>query len=203
MQAVSAYLVIGNFRLTAAAVGIPEETLRRWKLQPWWKEAEDEIKRSSKIELSGKITNVINKTILQLEDRVENGDFVYNPKTGKYDRKPINASIASKITGELIGKNLVLEKEVEKERVTDEGLEDRLNKLKEEMLRFAKAKTIQGEYLNESARSVSEPLQLSEEEAAIEPATGGGHAPYSPGTGSGQGGGSGTGEAPGSPGSLG
>ena len=74
-QAVASFLIIGNFRLTAAAVGIPEETLRRWKLQPWWKEAEEEIRKSSKIELTGKIANVINKTMAQLEDRVENGDF--------------------------------------------------------------------------------------------------------------------------------
>lgn len=144
-QAASAFVVIGNYRLTAAATNIPEETIRRWALTDWWKEALDEIRKSSKIELTGKMSNVIQKTLLQLEDRVENGDYFYNPKTGKFERKPINASVASKITSELISKTLVLEKDITQERVSDEGLEDRLKKLKEDMLRFAGAKTIEGE----------------------------------------------------------
>lgn len=81
---------------------------------------------------------------MQLEDRVENGDFLYDPKTGAFVRKPIPASVASKITNELINKTIILEKEVTKERITDEGLEDRLAKLREDMIRFAKAKTIEG-----------------------------------------------------------
>ena len=148
-QAVSAYLVIGNWRLTAAAINIPEETLRRWGNQDWWKEACDEIRKSNKIELSGKIQDVITKTILQLDDRVSNGDFFYNPKTGKFDRKPINASVASKITNDLIARTSILEKEVDRESVSNEGLDDRLKKLRDEMIRFAKAKTIQGELVHE------------------------------------------------------
>ncbi len=160
LQAASAFVVIGNYRLTAAATNIPEETVRRWAQTDWWKEALDEIRKSSKIELTGKIANVVNKTLLQLEDRVENGDFFYNPKTGKFDRKPINASVASKITGDLISKTLLLEKEVTQERQTDEGLEDRLKKLKDEMLRFAGAKTIDVEVI----RNVEEPIEQSQVE---------------------------------------
>jgi hypothetical protein len=169
-QAVASFLIIGNLRLTAAAVGIPEETLRRWKLQPWWKEAEDEIRKSSKIELTGKIANVINKTMAQLEDRVENGDFFYNPKTGKFERKLINASVASKIAGELINKTILLEKEVTQERQTDEGLEDRLKKLKEDMERFAKARTITGEVLNKDELLSTIDSDVPEEAPAESPA---------------------------------
>ncbi len=170
LQAASAFVVIGNYRLTAAAVNIPEETIRRWALADWWKEALDEIRKSSKIELTGKIANVINKTMLQLEDRVENGDFFYDPKTGKFIRKPINASVASKIAGDLITKTLVLEKEVTQERVSDEGLEDRLKKLKDEMLRFAGAKTIEAEvvHVEETAPIVEVESPSPNVEASIE-----------------------------------
>ncbi len=170
LQAASAFVVIGNYRLTAAAVNIPEETIRRWALADWWKEALDEIRKSSKIELTGKISNVINKTMLQLEDRVENGDFFYDPKTGKFIRKPINASVASKIAGDLITKTLVLEKEVTQERVSDEGLEDRLKKLKDEMLRFAGAKTIEAEvvHVEETAPIVEVESPSPNVEASIE-----------------------------------
>lgn len=145
LQAVSAYLVLGKVTLVAATTGIPEDTLRKWKITNWWKEAEDEIRRSSKLQLSGKLSDVITKTIEQLDDRVTNGDFFYNPRLGAFERKPINASQASKITSELIDKTLLLEKSASKETITEEGLDQRLRKLRDEMVRFAKAKTIEGE----------------------------------------------------------
>ena len=169
LQAVSAYLVLGKVSLVAATTGIPEDTLRKWKMASWWSEAEDEIRRSSKLQLSGKLSEVITKTITQLDDRVTNGDFFYNPRLGTFERKPINASQASKITSELIDKTLLLEKHATQERISEEGLDIRLKKLRDEMIRFAKAKTIsgellpaetiQGELVDEHLQLVQEPLQ--------------------------------------------
>jgi len=158
LQAVSAYLVLGKVSLVAATTGIPEDTLRKWKMASWWSEAEDEIRRSSKLQLSSKLSEVITKTITQLDDRVTNGDFFYNPRLGTFERKPINASQASKITSELIDKTLLLEKHATQERISEEGLDIRLKKLRDEMIRFAKAKTIQGELVDEHLQLVQEPL---------------------------------------------
>ena len=144
-QAVAAYLLMGKITLVAAATRIPEITLRKWKTAQWWKDAIDEIRRSNKIELSGRLTDVVNKTIVQLEDRVQNGDYFFNPKTGKFERKTIKAIEASQITNNLIDKTLILEKQAITEKETDEGLDARLAKLMEEMKRFAKATTIEGE----------------------------------------------------------
>lgn len=165
LQAVSAYVLLGKVTLVSATTGVPEDTLRKWKMADWWKEAEDEIRRSNKIELSGKLSNIVNATLLQLEDRVANGDFFFNPRTGKWDRKPISASQASKITSDMIDKTLILEKNATQESITEEGLDSRLKKLRDEMIRFAKAKTIEGEVLHvqeipsESERDVLEPVQ--------------------------------------------
>ncbi len=148
MQAVSAYVVLGSVRLTASSTGIPELTVRKWRMSQWWKDAELEIRNSNKIELSGKINNVVQATLKQLEDRVQNGDFFFNPKTGKWERKPINASVAANVASKLIDKSLILEKEATQDKASDEGLDDRLRKLKEEMMRFAKAKPIKGEIID-------------------------------------------------------
>jgi hypothetical protein len=136
-QACATWLLLGKDSLTSAATGIPEETLRYWRKRPWWPEMVAEIQRSSKVELSGKIKNIVNKTLLQLEDRVENGDFLYDPKTGQMVRKPINANVASKITSELIEKTLMLDKEAVKEEISDTTLDDRLKKLRDEMVSLA------------------------------------------------------------------
>ena len=41
--------------------GVPDITCRKWKASPWWKEAEDEIRRGTKVQLSGKLTKAIEK----------------------------------------------------------------------------------------------------------------------------------------------
>lgn len=145
LQAVNAYVVLGKVTLVVATTGIPEDTIRKWKMSTWWKEAEDEIRRSSKIELSGKLQKIVDKTLLELEDRVTNGDYFFNPRTAAWERKKISAQQASKITTDLIDKTLILDKAATEERTTEEGLDLRLKKLAEEMVRFAKGKTIQGE----------------------------------------------------------
>lgn len=148
-QAVSTYLVVGKLSLTSAATNIPEETLRRWRLQPWWKEMQAEILKSSKIELNGKIMKVIDKSMAVIEDRLENGDFFFNPKTGAFERKGVSANVANKIANDLIQKNVLMDKIITEESVQDEGLEDRLKKLKDEMLRFANAKVIDAEVVKD------------------------------------------------------
>lgn len=137
-EAVAAYLILGNMMMVVASTGIPEVTLRKWKMQQWWRDKEEDIRRGKKVELSSRLSKVIDKTVMQLDDRVEHGDFFYNPRTGVLDRKPISAAQASKITVELIDRNNILDREVSKEVLSDEGLETRLSKLRDEMIKFAR-----------------------------------------------------------------
>jgi hypothetical protein len=149
-QAVASYLVLGKISLVSHVSGIPEITLRKWKASAWWKEAEEELKRGDKLELKGKLGNIVGATLVQLEDRVQNGDYKWNPQTKVFDRRPINAAVANKIASDLIDRSLVLEKKADQVKETDEVLEARLLKLKEEMIKFAKAKTIEGEVIRHS-----------------------------------------------------
>ncbi|MHB8602177.1 MAG: hypothetical protein ACYC9R_06345 [Nitrosotalea sp.] len=152
IEAVKAYLLLGKIKLVCATTSIPEITLRKWKSQDWWKEAEEEYRKSSRIEVSGKLSNIINKTMVELEDRVSNGDYYFNQVTRSWERKKINANVLHKITSDLIDKQLVLEKNIAVEKVNDEGVMERLEKLKDEILKFARqksnTKTIQGEVIN-------------------------------------------------------
>ena len=143
VQAVQAYLILGKVTLVVATTGIPEDTLRKWKQQDWWAEAEAEIKRGSKIELTGKLATVVNKTLEVLEDRVVNGDFVYDRETKQYTaRRPISAAVANKVSADLIDRQVLIEKDTTKEFQNNEGLDDRLAKLRDEMLRFANSTII-------------------------------------------------------------
>lgn len=159
IEAVKTYLILGVITHVAAATGIPEITLRKWKAQDWWKEAEEEYRNSSKIEVSGKLSRIVNKTITALEDRVSNGDFFFNPVSKKWERKPVGANILHKITSDLIDKQLILEKDTTKEKTSDEGINSRLDKLRDEMIKFAKARkpvTVEGEIIDVTETVVPE-----------------------------------------------
>ncbi len=160
LEVLQSYILIGNLTKAAALNGIPYVTAKLWKTGNWWKETEDELRRSGKLELSGKLTELVNKSMVVLADRLENGDFIYQPRTGAFVRKPISAEHANKITTQLIDRTLAVEKAAKPEKVTTEGLDVHLQKLKDEMIKFAKSKTIEGERIvpvpqSESSTSIA------------------------------------------------
>ncbi len=138
LEVLQSYLVTGNMRLSADLCGVPVVTARLWRATKWWIETEADLRRGNKIKLSSRLTDVVNKAITVLDDRLTNGDFVFHPKSGEFVRKPISAEHANKITTALIDRSLTVEKAATPEKQTDEGLEARLLKLKAEMEKFAK-----------------------------------------------------------------
>jgi hypothetical protein len=142
LEVLQTYIILGNLRLSAANNNVPEITVRQWKATQWWKDREDELRRGSKLQLSAKLTDLVNKAMLTLADRIENGDYVYNRLRDEYLRKPISAEHANKITTQLIARVLMVEKAAIPEKINDEGLEARLTKLKREMLGFARVKVL-------------------------------------------------------------
>lgn len=148
LEVLQSYILLGNLKRSAALNGVPEITAKKWKLTQWWKDTEDELRRGSKLQLSSKLTDLVNSALVVIADRLQGGDFVFNPRTGQFIRKPVSAEHANKIATQLIDRTLAVEKSASTERVTDEGLEARLKKLREEMIRFSKAKVITGEVID-------------------------------------------------------
>jgi hypothetical protein len=138
LEVLQTYILLGNLRLSAANNNVPEITARQWKASQWWKDNEDELRRGSKLQLSAKLTDLVNKAMVTLADRIENGDFMLNRISGEWVRKPISADHATKITTQLIDRTLAVEKAAKPEKVTDEGLEARMIKIRAELVSFAK-----------------------------------------------------------------
>lgn len=164
LEVLQSYILLGNLKQAAALNNIPEVTAKYWKVSKWWRETEDELRRSSKLQLSSKLTDLVNSSLVVIADRLKDGDFVFNPRTGQFIRKPVSAEHANKIATQLIDRTVVLEKSAQTERVTDVGLEARLAKLRHEMLSFAKAKVITGEFIDVDAQArLPEPFGLNQE----------------------------------------
>lgn len=137
-EAVALYKILGNLKLVSNSLGIPYQTLKGWHIQDWWKECELEIANETKAKLTGNLSRIGEKALKVVEDRLENGEFIYDQKTGKIKRKPINSRDANKIFTDSVDRTLLIEK-LEREQVkvvTQEKMEDHLKKLKEIMLGF-------------------------------------------------------------------
>ena len=145
IEAVTTWLAVGNLALTAATLGIPDITLRKWKATPWWKQMVDDMRQEENISLDSKLSKVVQSSVAQLLDRVEGGDYQFDQKTGTLIRKPISARDAAKITSEMIDKRELLQGKKEQQVNDSRKMEDRLLKLADELSRFAKAKVVREE----------------------------------------------------------
>ncbi len=147
LEAVTAYLMIGKVSLVAASLGISEEVIHKWKTSDWWKDMEADIRSQSNVQVSGKLRAVINKSLEVIEDRLEQGDYQFNPKTGNFIRKPIGAKVAGDIMSKALDKQILIDK-LEAQPIQDQSkIEDRLKAIQEALLdnsRFKKVKTING-----------------------------------------------------------
>jgi len=130
MEAIQSYLLLGNLALTSRILGIPEITLRVWKRTDWWADMVNEIKSQDRIQLSSRMKKIVDASLTVVEDRLLNGDYQFDQKTGQNIRKPVNMKDAHKVAVDLQDRQDLIEKS-QKPEITDEKIESRLLQLAE------------------------------------------------------------------------
>lgn len=152
VEVVTTYLALGKAPMVEAVTGVPAQTIRIWKMQPWWRELEDEIRREETLELDSKLGKIVGKSLDVVLDRLENGDFSINPRTGKVSRIPVKIRDAASTTSMLIDKRMLIRKNPQEQVQKQQHFEDRLLKLAEQFATFAlgkkEEKVIEGEVIN-------------------------------------------------------
>ena len=88
IEAVTVYLSTGSLAETGRLLGIPYKTLEGWKSQDWWKELVAKIQSEQDQQLDAKTSKIIDKALEGLLDRIENGEYIYDQKTGKTKQMP-------------------------------------------------------------------------------------------------------------------
>lgn len=138
LEAVTTYLILGSLPLVAGALKININTLKLWKKSEWWKEIEAELRIQEDLQLSKRMQGIIGKSMDVLEDRLENGDFIYDQRSGELRRKPVALRDANKVLSD-IGerRDLLLNRHIENESITTDKVEDTLAKLAAEFARIA------------------------------------------------------------------
>lgn len=102
IEAVTTYLMLGNLRQTGIALRIPEVTLRLWKAKEWWHDLEKELRTQDKVVLNNKLKKIVDNSLTIVSDRLENGDFIYDQKTGQLRRKPVGLKDVHKVATDMM-----------------------------------------------------------------------------------------------------
>lgn len=143
IEAITMYLAIGNLTEVSRQMGIPIDTLKHWKNKtPWWKDIETQIKEEKNSSLSATVTNIVEKALNQVVDRIENGDFIFDQRTGEIRRIPVKVATLNSISSVLIDKRLLLNKQPTVIHGTSEGLDSKLDTLAKAFKSFVEKKEL-------------------------------------------------------------
>ncbi len=138
IQVVTAYLTLGKAPLVEALTGVPRQTIRLWKTQPWWGEMVREVQTEENQEVDARLSKIINKTLDVVDDRLEKGDWILDSRLGQAIRVPVKLRDASATARDLFQqRDKIRNAPVARER--EEAQADRLLKLAEQFAEFAKA----------------------------------------------------------------
>lgn len=138
VMVVTQYLALGKAPLVEALTGVPRQTIRLWKTQPWWGELVSEIQSEESQERDVKLDKIVNKSLEMINDRLENGDYIYNSKTSEVLRVPVKMRDISRVTVDMIQKQQEI-RDKPYIKAGEEANADRLLKLAEQFAQFASA----------------------------------------------------------------
>ena len=136
-QVVTAYIALGNAELVEAITKVSASTIRGWKRQEWWKELEGVLREEEHSTLDSKLRKVVEKSLDLVMDRLDNGDFVFDQKSGQCVRKPVSLKDVHKVSTETIDRREIL-KRFSVKAIAKPNLEHHVAQLAEQFAQFNK-----------------------------------------------------------------
>lgn len=139
IEAVKLWLVVGNLTVVAASLNLPYPTVRQWRYTKWWEELVQEIRTEKTLQLSNKLKTIAEKALDLTLDRLENGDWIYDQKSGQLRRKPVVMRDAMQVANSYLDRHSKLDEKPHQEEAQQQ-VQDRLLALAEAFTKMA-AKT--------------------------------------------------------------
>lgn len=96
-DAVKLWLTSGSLKQVSTSMNVPYDTLKSWRASKWWAELALEIRTEGHLALSHKMQKLADKAMEVTLDRLQNGDAVYNQKTGEITTKPVSMRDAHQV----------------------------------------------------------------------------------------------------------
>lgn len=105
------YCETGNMALCAREFGKTVYEINKMARQLWWQEEETRFKRDSNTILDSTYTRILDRSLLELEDRVIKGEVTGVNKDGSKRRMPITASVLTRVADSVFIKRQLLRNE--------------------------------------------------------------------------------------------
>lgn len=135
-EVVSLWLSTGNLRQACRLVQVPYETVVDWRKKDWWPTLVDEVKSTRRAELNSRLGAVVEGALAKVQDRLENGDFILNNKTGEIVRRPVNMKETARMLNDILNTQIKLEKADQEAVQSPQSMPDLLKTLASEFAKF-------------------------------------------------------------------
>lgn len=139
-KACSLYMTNGNMRTVSEVLEIPYNTLCDWKNSDWWQQLVEEIRNAKRAKVGTKLSTIIDTSLEVVLDRLQNGDYVLNNKTGKIERRKVSLRDAATVTNNLITRQLQMEELADKMDTNKATVQETLTMLAKEFQKMNKQK---------------------------------------------------------------
>lgn len=140
MEVVARYMLLGNLRVVSEQCGVHYGTLLDWKKSDWWPDMVEQIRRQKRGKTNQSITKLIEQSLEVMEDRLENGDYVMNNKTGQIVRKPVGVKEATTIAHQLLQRQQAIDELEAKLSKNEDTVQETLSLLAREFQKWNKTK---------------------------------------------------------------
>jgi hypothetical protein len=140
-KAVQLYMLNGNMRLVSELVGIPYQTLMDWKRTEWWPSLVEELRNAKRAKTGTKLSSIIDTSLEIIQDRLENGDYILNNKTGQIERKPVTLRDTAALTNSLLTRQMQMEEIADRMENSKTTVQETLTLLAKEFQKMTKKTT--------------------------------------------------------------
>ena len=137
LEVVATWLATGNLAETARITMVPVRTIEKWRVSDWWKQQVNNIQSEEDQKLDAKSSKVIERALDHLMDRIENGEFIYDQKTGQVIRTPAKLRDLNTAFNTLLDKRQLLRNKPTK-IVEQQQTATQLQTLAEQFAKFVK-----------------------------------------------------------------
>ena len=141
-DACTLYCVYGDVEQVSEMTGIPPKFIRLWKDEPWWGEIQKKVFVEQNEKLASRISGVLDKSLDHLVERLDNGDYIWDVRNSKFERKPVDTKVLATLFNNLVHRRQLVRGEPTS-ITTSLTVEDRLKQLSKEFTKFAAAKEVE------------------------------------------------------------
>ena len=128
----------GNLAGSCKKNRIPYNTALEWKRSQWWKELSDKYREEMDIRISAQIDDIIDMTMGQMKERIKDGEYILDSKTGEVIRIPAKTRDLAQITKILTDRQDILIKRKKVENNDTSTIKEKLTDLASHFASFVK-----------------------------------------------------------------